>query len=1085
MRVWPRRGRADVGVEAVTAAAEQIDTSQTGGRKRRVHEWQKRAWDHYDNVPELWFGVNYEANALRRVRLFPATQPDPQEPPQPVEDVGLLGTRAHAELDRLRSTDGTHGQIIHDSAIQFTVPGEAYLALYLNRKTKREEAGVFSLSELEKSGDGRWRLRDGEGTQGEELVDPTVARIWRPHPQFRMRADSSMRPLAGALDELLLLDQLYRSNERSRIPSGILLVPSEADTRQRSGGQTPEGAARKDPLVRAFLNALVDPLGDEESAANVAPPVIKMKGDLIEKVRHLEFGREFSTDVAARYDVVLRRVATGMEVMTAIITGMEDINHWPVVAETEVFTRRGWLSHDQVRPALDETLTLNHETGVTEWSVVVDVPRFDVVDEPVVRIRHGAGGNVRHESVSTADHRWPVIRDGGRVWTRAEDVRSTDRIIRGATHAAVPSEPKYEDAFVELVAWFWADGTATGRGAVPQVRIRKSHRTNPKLVAELSRIHLELLGPATPTPIPQAERHDGASGWTVREYEDSGLTCFNLRRPAAADLLSVVDRHHVVDPQFVYDLTRKQLELFLRAVALSDGSRRDPDERFSSFTVGQAFPERLFAVELAAILLGRSVQRTTQKNVPGTKYGLRDQHFLSISAVTEVSATQVTRESYTGEIFCLTTPPNRSWLARYRGKTFFTGNSAWLISEDEFDTHLAPKMQLITGAFTEAFLRPALAGIPGGEDVFVWFDPSALVSHPNKSADADGAYDRYTISAEAYNRYKGFSEDDAPDDVEVAERLDRAKATTPGRQAESQGAPSEEGTPVTSSAGPRRSRVAGLGRDLADRDRALRMRLQSVADGAVDRAAETVGRELRIRLATAHPDEALRLRVRDVPDREVSRIIGAARVRELAGDDELLDDQVGAVEAAFVTVAGRAQRRLRSILRGVGAGEAALDALEKEQVDDLARAAGVYASGVRSVISNVIFGARVGDAASTRVSTTLVREALAAAGGAFAPTVTHPTGDHPQGGVFTGESAVDVLRQAELAPVAWAWVYNGPDSGNSFQPHADLDGEQFLDWQDDVLSVTDEGSFIDSQWYYPGDHDGCQCDHAPVFEEDL
>ncbi|MEU2724080.1 hypothetical protein [Streptomyces smyrnaeus] len=68
---------------------------------------------------------------------------------------------------------------------------------------------------------------------------------------------------------------------------------------------------------------------------------------------------------------------------------------------TQILTRRGWLTHDQVRVG-DETIGYNQSTGRSEWTRVTDV-------------HHGVGelrrfGTSLWSAVSTPNHRWLVER---------------------------------------------------------------------------------------------------------------------------------------------------------------------------------------------------------------------------------------------------------------------------------------------------------------------------------------------------------------------------------------------------------------------------------------------------------------------------------------------------------------------------------------------------------------------------------------------------------------------------------------------------------------------------------------------------
>ncbi len=77
-----------------------------------------------------------------------------------------------------------------------------------------------------------------------------------------------------------------------------------------------------------------------------------------------------------------------------------------VDSETEILTRRGWLRYDQVL-AEDACLTLNAETGLAEWQQVQSVHVFANGPYEVVRMEGPS-----HSSVTTPDHRWPVVTPG-------------------------------------------------------------------------------------------------------------------------------------------------------------------------------------------------------------------------------------------------------------------------------------------------------------------------------------------------------------------------------------------------------------------------------------------------------------------------------------------------------------------------------------------------------------------------------------------------------------------------------------------------------------------------------------------------
>lgn len=88
--------------------------------------------------------------------------------------------------------------------------------------------------------------------------------------------------------------------------------------------------------------------------------------------------------------------------MTGGIRG-DSLTYNCVDAATEILTTHGRLCHGQVA-AGDTALTLNAGTGIAEWQPVQAVYMFGDGPYPVVKME-----SVRHSSVTTPDHRWPVM----------------------------------------------------------------------------------------------------------------------------------------------------------------------------------------------------------------------------------------------------------------------------------------------------------------------------------------------------------------------------------------------------------------------------------------------------------------------------------------------------------------------------------------------------------------------------------------------------------------------------------------------------------------------------------------------------
>lgn len=119
-------------------------------------------------------------------------------------------------------------------------------------------------------------------------------------------------------------------------------------------------------------------------------------------------------------------------------------------------------------------------------------------------------------------------------------------------------------------------------------------------------------------------------------------------------------------------------------------------------------------------------------------------------------------------------------------KEFVTGLSGvkfanGIVIDDElFRSHVEPLALLIVDSFTQVVLRPSLRarGVP--EEIIgkcvVWYDPSTVISRPDRSQAANDGFDRKILSAKAWRAARGFTELDAPDDNEIIRRLALEKA---------------------------------------------------------------------------------------------------------------------------------------------------------------------------------------------------------------------------------------------------------------------------------------------------------------------
>ncbi len=354
---------------------------------------------------------------------------------------------------------------------------------------------------------------------------------------------------------------------------------------------------------------------------------------------------------------------------------------------TEILTQRGWLKYDEIQEG-DQTLSIDPSTGLSEWDTIEGVHYFPG-EHDVVRME---GQSLA--AVTTPNHRWLTHRlpkaDGrlksiGWQWRTTETLTTNDRIPCAVPHLGFPGpdQQKYTDAFVELAAWIWIEGHIyNGSGFV----ITQSHTVNEPNCARIRKALLQIC----PEPNWAPHSNNGLPYWSEKivanksEWSDKPFTQFRIGNVLGREFWKVFLLHKVVDPQFILALTEAQLRLFVDVSLAGDGSiNRGRSRNYDA--VFQENAERLFAVQLACTLLGI---RTSLKQRGDGQWvlGVLTQSFVcptqsraSQRCKDPSKGMQIVRETTDG-VWCPKTK-NGTWLAKYKGSVYFTGNT---LAEKEF-----------------------------------------------------------------------------------------------------------------------------------------------------------------------------------------------------------------------------------------------------------------------------------------------------------------------------------------------------------------------------------------------------------------
>lgn len=318
--------------------------------------------------------------------------------------------------------------------------------------------------------------------------------------------------------------------------------------------------------------------------------------------------------------------------------------------ETQVLTRRGWLRYDEVSIG-DEAYSRDHASGMGCWRKITAV---NVYPRSATDVLVCNGKNLNF--VATPDHRWPVLDHRGTlVWRTTTTLGSQDRVVCAAPWDGTPTVAKYDDAFVELVAWFWTEGGVHAPNTT-YGKITQSHVVNPEFCARIAAAFTALYGPPVEA-FERVGRSSAAFAW--RTYDEERNRRFVFSAPIGRQLLDAAPGK-VPSREFIEALTTSQRELFIRTSTEADG--HDPRR------LSQSDPDRAESFAYACILSGRAVSILDHASRNGRTVTMKQ-------AVAKPRRPGLISEVRETTVWCPTVDGTATWLARRNGTIYFTGNS--------------------------------------------------------------------------------------------------------------------------------------------------------------------------------------------------------------------------------------------------------------------------------------------------------------------------------------------------------------------------------------------------------------------------
>lgn|SRR5512139_299458 len=309
-----------VAPEVLTAAAVAV-TAPEQTLLPKSKPWQDEAWGYYDSLGEYNYAVTWKSSMLSRVRLIVGELVEGQDEPIRSDDSTAMDI-----LGRLSGGVAGQAQLMSNMGVQLDIPGECFL---IGETVSGRESWVVRSTDEVRAQRGSFEVVN-ENNPSDRIdwrplgSDAMVIRVFRPHKRWSYVADSPARAARVTMRELELVNRHILSQYLSRLASaGMVVFPEEVTFPVRE-----EFADAPDPFVAEWIEMAKTAISEPGSASGVVPLPIKVPGEYVDKVRFVDFTLAIDSDIIAKRESAIKRLATQVNIPAEVLLGMGDVNHW-------------------------------------------------------------------------------------------------------------------------------------------------------------------------------------------------------------------------------------------------------------------------------------------------------------------------------------------------------------------------------------------------------------------------------------------------------------------------------------------------------------------------------------------------------------------------------------------------------------------------------------------------------------------------------------------------------------------------------------------------------------------------------------